>query len=104
MDAPRSRYCLSSFTSKPLENFPENLTLPSSFHCQTGPSATSPKKLRFKSRASGLVFQVDSSFFFPLGQNWVHPLRLFFKSCSQLQSFLPSADQNVSAPVLRPLE
>jgi hypothetical protein len=32
---------------------------PSSAHAKLGPLATSPKKLRFKSRAWGLVFQAD---------------------------------------------
>src|SRR4051812_34213106 len=103
MCAAPSRQCSSSFTSEPLAKVPENVNAPSSFHCCAGPSATRPKKLRSKSRASGLVFQVDSDFFLPFGQNCVQTLRLRFKSCDQLQIFLPSTDQNVSAPVLRPL-
>src|SRR5690348_8809409 len=103
MGAPKSRDYFSSFTSRTWETVPENFTLPSWFHCLAGPSATNPKKVRFKSRACGFVFQLDSDFFLPSGQNWVHTLRLFFRSCSQLHSFLPSLDQYVSAPVLRPL-
>jgi hypothetical protein len=43
----------------PFVKLPACVGSPFSFHAKLGPLATRPKKLRFKSRAVGCVFQVD---------------------------------------------